>query len=241
VATSQRDVRTEKEIKMNKGLSSLRVRFAFIFAVAASSAMPAIAGDELTATRSIMVQKTGPRGGDNGSKYFNIQGKQNGEDGKYASYGILEFAVPKPAAKVDRVKGMTLSLTQSVARFAKDGKVRFYLTTDTSTELGPRDESAIPTVKFDDSGPDAVGTQLSPRHPVGSGDFTKQETGRVDTFTLTLDDNAQAYLKGRMAEGGTIRLIVVPDSDDVAATYAGAGNLTPTTRPRLTIDVDLAK
>jgi hypothetical protein len=38
----------------------------------------------VTASNSLSIQPTGPRTGDNGSKYFNIEGKDND---KYASFG----------------------------------------------------------------------------------------------------------------------------------------------------------
>ena len=46
----------------------------------------------MVATKSLTIQPTGPRSGDAGSKYFNIQGKDNE---KYASFGVLVFEIPK--------------------------------------------------------------------------------------------------------------------------------------------------
>ena len=58
--------------------------------------------------------------GDNASKYFNIEGTDNG---KYASFGVLAFEMPKEI-KGSKIKGMTLTLVQSVPAFAKDGAVK---------------------------------------------------------------------------------------------------------------------
>ena len=137
-----------------------------------------------------MIQKTGPRAGDNGTKYFNVQGKRSGERGKYAAFGVLEFIAPNSDVKHDtQVKGMTLTLVQSVPGFAKDGKIRFYLTTDTKTALASAqaDAASTSTLKFDDTAADSVGAALQTRYAIGAGAFKKHETGHTDSFTLTLD------------------------------------------------------
>jgi hypothetical protein len=188
-----------------------------------------------------MIQKSGPQAGENATKYFNVQGKARGEDGKYACFGVLDFKLSKPAGKAEKVKALTLTLVQSVPRFANDGKIRFYLTGDTAAEITPREGSASPALKFDAASADGVGDQLKPRYPIGSGSFKTAETGRVDTFTLTLDADAQACLTEQREKGGTIRVVVVPDSDDVAATYAGATHPNEAIRPRLALDATAAK
>jgi hypothetical protein len=208
-----------------RGSNMLRRRFLGILAIAACSAITVTAADDVVATGGATVMKTGPRAGNNGSNYFNIQGKASGEDGKYASFGVLDF----PAPKAGEVKGMTLTLVQSLAQFAKDGKVKFYLSADANP--GP-----TATLKFDAATPDGLAQQLLPRHPLGVGKFTKVKTGQADSFKLTLDDAGRAFLKGQLAGGKTIRLLVVPDDETVAATYFGAGNATPANRPKLTID-----
>jgi hypothetical protein len=54
--------------------------------------VPAQAGVELVAPKSLTVQSGGLRAGDAGSKYFNIEGKDNDE---YASFGVLVFEIPR--------------------------------------------------------------------------------------------------------------------------------------------------
>jgi hypothetical protein len=216
----------------------VRRGWVYFLAIAASTGSAAVAAEELAASKSVMVQKTGPRTGDSAGKYFNVQGKRSGDGGKYACFGVLEFAAPKSDAKI---KGMTLTLVQSVPPFAKDGKIRFYLTTDTKTPLAGADGAAGSPLKFNDAAADALGDQLRPRHAIGSAAFKKQETGHPDSFALTLDSAAIGYLKSQIEKGGSIRLIVVPDDDDVAATYAGSTNPTAASRPKLTIEFDSAK
>jgi hypothetical protein len=108
---------------------------------------PAQASEEVTASKSLTVQPTGPRTGDGGSKYFNIQGK---DTGKYASFGVLVFEMPKET-NASKIKGMTLTLVQSVPAFAKDGAVKIYL----APELDPATE-----LKFDAKSENGVGDQI---------------------------------------------------------------------------------
>lgn len=60
---------------------------------------------EVVASKSLTVQPTGPRSGDAGSKYLNIEGKDNE---KYASFGVLVFDIPK---EVQDKKVKSVSLT----------------------------------------------------------------------------------------------------------------------------------
>lgn len=193
-----------------------------LLALSLPTVSPARAADAVAA-KSSTVQASGPREGKAGEGYFNVEGKKNGEGGKYASFGLLEF----PGADVGEVaKGgeMTLTLTQSVARFSVDGPIKFYLTTG---DLDPKG------LKFDPSGTDGLGGQIAARRPLGSGAFKKAETGRADTFTLTLDDEARHFVRDRAAKGEPIRIVVVPDDEAVAATYFGAGSDDASRRPKL--------
>lgn len=83
---------------------------------------PARAGVEVVASKSLTVQPSGPRPGEGGSKYFNIQGKDNE---KYASFGVLVFELPKEVMGKE-IKGMTLTLIQSIPQFAKDGSIKLF-------------------------------------------------------------------------------------------------------------------
>ncbi len=177
------------------------------------------AGVEAVASRSLTVQATGPRSGDGGSKYFNIQGKDNE---KYASFGVLVFDVPSEI-KDKSFKTMTLTLVQSVPKFAKDGSIRFYL----APEL-----DATKELKFDASGSDGVGDQIKPLHALGSGNFKKIETGKTESFSLTVDKVARAQI----AKGGKLCLVIVPAEGSVAATYFGASEADKEKSPRLVFD-----
>ena len=184
----------------------------------------AASGGEATASRSLTVQPGGPQTGRTGALFFNIEGRKNGDGVKYASFGILEFPAAEVAGEVPKDGTLTLTLTQNMVRFSADGPLKFYLAT---AALDARD------LKFDASGIDGLGGQVSSKAPVGSGAFKWVEMGKADSFTLTLDAAARDFLKERAARGEPIRIIVTPDDETVAATYLGAGSNDASRRPRL--------
>ncbi len=80
---------------------------------------------------------------------------------------------------------------------------------------------------------DGLGDLVKSKSLLGTGEFKKQETGHADTFSLALNEAAFTYLADRAARGETIRVIIVPDDEDVAATYFGSGAEDATRKPRL--------
>jgi hypothetical protein len=201
--------------------STMRWPLMFVLLVSAECR----AAMEVTATSSATVLATGPREGENGKRYFNVQGKAAE---RYASFGIIDFTLPGPE-KLGKVKAATLKLVQSVPRFAKDGKFKVYLITDASKK-----ETDAAQLKFDVAAGDGLGEQLGAKQPLGSGEFKKVETGHLSTYPLTLDEAQREVL----ARGGKVRLVVVPDGDDVAATYFGSGSTEEAQRPKLVVDVE---
>jgi hypothetical protein len=92
-------------------------------------------------------------------------------------------------------------------------------------------------LKFDSNSPGGIGKDaFKAVHPLGSGTFTKVKTGQVDTFALTLDRAGRTYLRGQLKAGATILIVVVPDDEQVAATYFGAGSAPEGNRPRLVVE-----
>ena len=134
-----------------------------------------------------------------------------------------KFEIPKEIQD-KKVKSVSLTLVQSIPKFAKDGAVRFFLALDLAAEED---------LKFDPNAPDGVGNQNKPRHALGSGNFKKVETGKQESFSLTLDDAAQ----GQIAKGGKLCLVIVPADAAVAATYFGASEDAKDKSPRLTLDL----
>lgn len=186
--------------------------------VVSSMITPTQAAMEVAASRSLTVQPGGPRSGDAGSKYLNIEGKDNE---KYASFAVLVFEIPKEA-RDKKVKSVTLTLVQSIPKFARDGAIRFFL----AQEL-----DAAGDLKFDADAPDGVGSQIKSLHPLGSGSFKKVETGKTESFSLTMDDT----LRDRLSKGGKLHLVIVPADAAVAATYFGAGE--KENSPKLMLDL----
>jgi hypothetical protein len=210
---------------MSKMLARAHAILWFV-AMVPSSDLPAQAGTEATATRSLTIQPAGPRQGEAGSRYFNVEGAKND---RYASFGVLVFRLPKGEGDVEK---LSLRLVQSIPRFAKDGNVRFLL-----AEPHDQGTDSLAVLKFDPMSPDGLGKDaFKAVHPLGSGTFTRAKTGQADTFALTPDEAGRTYLRGQLKAGGTILIVVVPDHDEVAATYFGAGSEPLENRPRLVIE-----
>src|SRR5262249_50739096 len=148
--------------QMWKKLARYQAVFGFV-AFSASLGIPAQAGTEAIATRSLTIQPAGPRQGEAGSRYFNVEGVENDRD---ASFGVLIFQLPRGEGDVEK---LSLRLVQSVPRFARDGKVKFLL-------AEPRDQGTgnLAGLKFDPKSPDGLGKEaFKAIHPLGSGTFTK--------------------------------------------------------------------
>jgi hypothetical protein len=181
---------------------------------------PIHAGEEIVASKSLTVQPNGPRSGEVGSKYFNIQGKDNE---KHASFGVLIFDLPKEIQN-KKLKNLKVTFVQSIPKFAKDRAIRFFLAPDLD---------ANKDLKFNAKTPDGVGSQIKSLRFLGSGDFQKIETGKTESFSLVVDDASRAQI----AKGGRLCLVIVPADGAVAATYFGANETDKEKSPRLTLEL----
>jgi len=132
---------------------------------------------------------------------------------------LLVFEIPKEVQE-KKVKNVTLTLVQSIPKFAKDGAVRFFLAPDLD---------AAGDLKFDLTSVEGMGSQIKSLHSLGSGDFKKIETGKTESFSLTVDDAA----RGQIAKGGKLCLVIVPADAAVAATYFGVSENDKEKSPRL--------
>lgn len=119
---------------------------------------------------------------------------------------------------------MTLTLTQSIPQFAKDGAIKFFLAPEVD---------AAEDLKFDPSTPDGVGSRIKPLHALGSGTFKKVETGKTESFSLTVDETVRERIK----KGGKLFVVIVPADATVAATYFGANESVKEKGPRLTLGI----
>ena len=161
----------------------------------------------------------GPRAGDNGKIFLDIEGV--GGD-PYESFGVADFdsstmGIPYTVANVTAV---TVGLTEDIAAFSVNGTLNFYITEDTTTSIQPDDNAVF----FDTTDSEGLNGQLSPIHFLGSGTFTQNASGTLDAFTFTPDSDTAAYLTSILNNQGTIRLVVTPADSGVAATYSGFSN-----------------
>jgi len=105
--------------------------------------------------------------------------------------------------------------------------------------LTPKAKAAIAELlepgdlKFDPSASDGVGSQIKPLQALGSGTFNKIETGKTESFSLTVDDT----VRERIAKGSKLCLAIVPADSTVAATYFGASENAKDKSPKLTLDL----
>src|SRR5690349_7655407 len=102
------------------------VELVSLLCVSIVAAGRAQAGTETTAFACATVMPGGPRAGDNGKRYLNVQGKKSGSDGQYASFGVVDFHAPAAGFGSGKAKGLTLTLVQSIPSFAHDGPLKFY-------------------------------------------------------------------------------------------------------------------
>lgn len=176
------------------------------------------------ANNNLTVQPAGPRQGTSGLNFFNIEGNGNGN---FASFGLAEFlfdasAFADPIARINR---LTVKLYQSDAGFSTAGTVNLWLTNDTATDA----TQATSTLAFDaGSLPDGIGTQLETKWKLAT--FAYDPTPD-DGFETVVDVNslpaaAESYLVDQLNADGVVRLLMAPNEDTTAATYAGFSNST---------------
>jgi hypothetical protein len=99
----------------------------------------------------------------------------------------------------------------------------------------PLDKGADPLagLKFEAGSPGGVPKEaFRALHPLGSGTFTKVETGHTDTFDLRPDEGRRRYLRDKIKAGGTLLIVAVPEDEEVEATYYGAGVEEPSSSRR---------
>jgi hypothetical protein len=177
-------------------------------------------GTDVVASQSLTIQPKGPRFGDAGKKYFNVEGKDNE---KFASFGVLVFDLPK-AVQSNKVKSLTLILVQTTPKFVKEGAIKLFLAPDFDSKA---------ELKFDVETPGGVGKQIETLYAVGSGEFKNPEQGKTQSISLTLND----AVRDRIAKGGKLYLVIVPADATVAATFYGADEQATDKSPKLMLEL----
>ena len=186
----------------------------------------------LAAFDNATVQPAGPRPGDNGKRFFNMEGNGNGD---FASFAVADFTPHMPGQEGMPVR-LTVTLVQANAAFTSNGDLHFWLTTDTTTDIQPSDNPAVRFITPDD--PDGLDDQLVPRLFLGSGTFVEVDDGQMDDYSFDLSPDASQYLRDQISNCGNIRIVISPADSNVAATYAGH---THETWPGPAITIDLAE
>jgi predicted extracellular nuclease len=169
------------------------------------------------------VQPSGPRRGNNGKIFFNIEGNAN-ED--FASFGVADFMIESADlgfTTVTDIIDLDIKLTQSNLRFTNSGPISIWLTEQTDVSIQPNSSIAYQT---GNNGEASVDPLLKPLFELGQFTFTKVGTGTTDTFDLFagLDPNEEQIVLNAINSGTPLRLLMAPENNTVSATYAGVTN-----------------
>ena len=175
------------------------------------------------ASDNATVQTAGPRTGASGKSFFNMEGTTAG-GASFNSFGVADFSFAglSLGGTATNVTGASLQLTQSNAAFSAVGPVSVYLSTQTGVSIQPTNLSL--NYVSGNNGALGVDTDLTPLTLLGSGTFTNVANGAQDFYSLSFADGALTTLLNAINGGGTVRLVITPDADTTAATYAGFSN-----------------
>lgn len=177
---------------------------------------------------NLTVQPAGPRTGNNGLRFMNVQGAGGGG---FASFGVAEFLTsgfgidPNLGAVTD-ITAMTLLLQSNNAAFTSAGSVQTWITRDLATEVAQSNFSIFFDSFFS---PDGVGLQFDPK--IQAGDplvfpFTGSGNSGV-TFEVplvsSLDATTKQFLIDQLNDpAGKFRILVTPlETNTMAATFSG--------------------
>jgi hypothetical protein len=196
---------------------------AFALVMVLATANLAVADDALAFDTAI-VFANGPQFPPLGKQYLDVGGRGNSG---LTCFGVADFnSQDLNLGTVTRVGSMTVTLTQSEFSPVHDGRLIFFITTDTTTSIQP--DQMNPAVVFDPADVHGLNGQLAPLFFLGSYDFTVEMTGSVDVYAFNLfdidDHDLEAYLISEINAGGVIRVIICPEADDVGAELVGSGN-----------------
>lgn len=179
----------------------------------------------IEATDNFTVRTSGPRTGSAGSSEFQVEGSDNGN---FACFGVLDFDLSSVLASGHvggKIQDASLDLRQLNASFTNDGPVSIYLASPAAT--GVVINSGIQYQGGND-GLDCLPSSLSAgaqklctipaiHHNTSGGDLPD---GTLDQFGL-YDEPIKWAITDSMLDLGNVRLLVVPEHPDTAATYAG--------------------
>lgn len=206
--------------------------------VGMAAALAAGGGTALAATATVRasdnstVKPAGPRAGTSNLSFFNVEGSSNTTN---ASYGVMDFSGGSfGITGSTAVSALSLALTESDAAFTLPGTLNVYLAGSSAAGIKNDGTSSLifdTSATTAPSGVDAANlSAFGGLTLLGTLAFTttgNTATGAVDTFsTSTLAPGASSALAALLNSGGTIRLVITPETATAAATFAGLTNTT---------------
>jgi hypothetical protein len=179
-----------------------------------------LAAEEILAYDNATIQPAGIRQGENGRRFFNVEGEGKNE---FASYGVVRFDLAELKSQYDNqfgpggwtIDAVDLLLTQSNAAFTSDGGVEIFFTAEDEEDISQ--ETGLLSYPFEGDFPDAVSILMY--------DFVQVTNGELETYTLY--DASAPNSAGGLAlfndilADDIVTVALVETDPDVAATYAG--------------------
>ena len=216
--------------------------------VAAASAALAQETRSVVAFETGTIQVAGPRGGDGGNRYMNIEGVAL--EPQFRSYGVARWDLTAIRSEFDglfpggwRVTEVALELTQDNAGFTTDGFLDVYHSSDDAADIKTAlSDAAYPFFDPDTFEPDLA---LASDFPVLSLLFFEIATGTIDRYdqaggpggpSEALDLTTQMVRD--IETDNLLTFVFVDVSDTVAATYRGQEPFEGREGPKLFITVE---
>ena len=182
----------------------------------------------VVALANFTVQPAGPRPGTTGTSFLNIEGDGNGN---FASFGVIEFdfnGVIAEGVTAENLKDVGLELLQSNAGFSRNGPYSVYVTSaaaalipidaDISYQVGNNGIACVPASLANNA---IFVTKYPGVHYTPSGSLLPD--GTIDDVAF-YGPAFETSLLDAINAGGVLRLLIVPEQDDTAATFAGNTN-----------------
>ncbi len=224
----------------NKNIARFTAALSLLTLGLSAHAAPPAASD-LTAIQAVTIDATGPKSGANSDKYFNIEGK---DTGKYACYGILRFDGATLKKDLDKkygagkykVTNVTLQLTQSPAKFSKDGPVDIYFHADATPDLN------VQSLKYPYNPKDKAvgGSKIAVGAPSKTKAVAKEAAAEgesvTEAYNLT-NDTSGSPLKSALEQGKIVTIVLTADGS-VAETYAGLKGVQHRKAPTLVVSLN---
>lgn len=175
------------------------------------------------ATKTVIIEQTGPKTGSSGERYFNVEGK---DKGKYSCYALVQFDAKAMLAELKKaslngkakLKQVRLDLAQSNASFSASGGVKVYYV------QGAPDSKALKYPFSLQGSAKAIGelkfTLVAGSKPTSREPLSAVVLDRCDlTATVHANDLAKA-----LSSSPLLTLALVETTPGVAATWAGTAH-----------------